>query len=292
MSTTHRDRFYAERDRRTKSYGVVTERMNTPVRISIGADAASSPAGQALALAVINMVCRVHRRVELVVPDSDLLIPSLVSGTNFAEAAEALAVAIDPFIDLAASDEDGPSLAIGNVSGTYWLGADGYIGHLAKAPVPITGHPASILGASMAACLGSCALLLAVTGANVRARSVSLWSLDNLRVEPGPSELITPIDVGERVVIVGAGAVGSAILYWLRLFGIRGNWTVIDGDVVKLHNTNRSLGMLAADAGWQNGLPGGAVANKAEVGAGLIGAGSVVGWYDEWVNNPGLGPIC
>lgn len=290
MSTTDRERFYAERDRRTSAYGVVTDRLNAPVRINVGADAAASPAGQALTLAVINMICRVHRRVQLLLPDSDLLVPTLVPAATLAEAGETLAVAIDPFIDLAASEEPGPTLAIGDVAGTYWLGAHGYIGHLAEERVPITGHQASILGAGMAACLGSAALLLAVTGASVRARSVSLWGFDNQPVEPGPSESIAPIDVGERVVLVGAGAVGSAVLYWLRLLGVRGNWTVVDGDVVKLHNTNRSLGMLADDAGWRNGVPGSPVANKAEIGAALIGGNPVVGWYDDWVKDPGPRP--
>ncbi|MGH3217861.1 MAG: ThiF family adenylyltransferase [Streptosporangiaceae bacterium] len=287
MTAADRDWFYAERDRRTRAYNVATERLSTPVRIHVGVDAASSPAGQVLALSVINMVCRVHRRVELLLPDSDLLVVPLVPGRTLAEAGEALAVAIDPFIDLSSSRESAPTLAIGDVVGTYWLGADGYIGHLCDAPTLISGHPASLLGAGMAACLGSAALLLSVTGAPVRNRSVSLWGFDNQPVMSGPTEELGPIDVGELVALVGAGAVGSAILYWLRLLGVRGAWTVVDGDIVKLHNTNRSIGMLAADAGWGNGIPGGPAANKAEIGAALIGARPVVAWYDEWVKEPG-----
>jgi molybdopterin/thiamine biosynthesis adenylyltransferase len=285
VTAADRDRFYAERDRRTKAYNVATERLDKPVRISVGADAASSPVGQVLTLAVINMVCRIHRRVELVLPDDDLLVPSIVPARSFAEAGEALAVAIDPFIDLSSQDSV-PTLAIGDVTGTYWLGADGYIGQLCDAPTSITGHPAGVLGAGLAACLGSAALLLAVTGAPVRPRKVSLWGFENQPVEPGPPAQLKPIDVGERVALVGAGAVGSAILYWLRLLGVGGIWTVIDGDIVKLHNTNRSMGMLAADAGWANGIPDGSAANKAEIGAALIGANPVVSWYDEWVMRP------
>jgi hypothetical protein len=286
VTAADRDRFYAERDRRTRAYSVAMERLDTPVRINVGPDAASSSVGQALALAVINMVCRLHRRVELLLPDSDLLVVPLVPGRTLAEAGEALAVAIDPFIDLASSRESTPTLAIGDASGTYWLGADGYIGDLCDGPTLITSHPASLLGAGMAACLGSAALLQAVTGARVRTRSVSLWGFGDQPVMPGPAEDPGPIDVGDQVALIGAGAVGSAILYWLRLFGVSGAWTVVDGDIVKLHNTNRSMGMLAADAGWGNGIPGGPVANKAEIGAALIGAKPVVGWYDKWVREP------
>jgi hypothetical protein len=283
VTIPERDLFYAERDRRTRAYGITSEPLEAPLRISVGMDAASHPAGQALALALINMACRVHRRVELVLPDRDLLVTPLVPGRTFAEAGEALAIAIDPYIDLARRQEPVPTFAIGNVSGNYWLGANGYAGNLSDTPTPITEHPASLLGAGMAACLGSEAMLLAVTNTRIRNRNVSLWGLVDESVLTGPSVQLRPVDVGERIALVGAGAVGSAILYWLRLLGVRGSWSVIDGDVAKLHNTNRSMGMLAADAGWGNGLPGGQVANKAEIGAALIGATPVVGWYDEWV---------
>lgn len=288
MNAADRDRFYLERDRRTRAYDVAADRLEVPVRISVSADAAASPAGQALVLAVTNMVCRIHRRVDLRLPRADLFIPTLVPADTLSEAAQALALAIDPYIDLSRTDS-GPTLAVGDVEGTYWLGADGYIGHLAGTPVAVTEHPAGILGAGMAACLGAGALLLAVTGAPVRTRRVSAWGFDNQPVEPGPLRSPGPIDVGQRVAMIGAGAVGSAILYWLRLLGVCGDWTVVDGDVVKLHNTNRSLGMLAADAGWANGTPDGPIANKADIGAALIGATPVVDWYDGWVKDHGAG---
>lgn len=290
MNAADRDSFYLERDRRTRAYDVATDRLDAPVRINVGADVAASPAGQALVLAVTNMVCRIHRRVDLRVPRTDLLIPTLVPADTLPEAAQALAIAIDPYIDLAPMDPgSSPTLAVGDVEGNYWAGADGYIGHLADTPVPVNEHPASVLGAGMAACLGAAALLLAVNGAPVRTRSVSLWGFDNEPVGPGPRRSLGPIDVGDRVALIGAGAVGSAILYWLQLLGVRGDWTVVDGDVVKLHNTNRSIGMLPADAGWANGTPGGPVANKADIGAALIGATPVVDWYDKWVKDHGAG---
>jgi len=291
VNLKYRDQFYWERDRRTRAFGVETDVLGTPVRIHVGADAANSPAGQALALAVINMVSRIHRRVEIVLPDVGLLVPSLVSARTLREAGESLAVGIDPFIDLAAADDgSGPTLAIGNVPGTYGLGADGYIGHLSDVPTEITDHPASMVGAAMAACLGAAALLLSITGGKVRSRSVSLWNFGEPPIQPGPANALGPVDVGDRVVLVGAGAVGSAVLYWLRLLGVAGDWIVIDGDVVELHNTNRSMGMLALHAGWVDGVPNGVVANKAEIGASLIGAESAVAWYDDWVKDPGPRP--
>jgi hypothetical protein len=116
-------------------------------------------------------------------------------------------------------------------------------------------------------------------------RRVSLWGFGEGAVDPGPLVAPGPIDIGDRVALIGAGAVGSAVLYWLRLLGVYGTWTVVDGDIVKLHNTNRSIGMVAADAGWPGGNPTGTAANKAEIGAALIGAQPVVGWYDDWVKH-------
>jgi hypothetical protein len=55
---------------------------------------------------------------------------------------------------------------------------------------------------------------------------------------------------------------------------------------IKLHNTNRSLGFLAADAGW----PGEAPVPKAERAAELIGATPHVEWYHEWIETHPTSP--
>jgi hypothetical protein len=291
VSAQDRERFYWERDRRTRDFGVETQRLDAPVRIRVGIDAASSPAGQVLALSLINMACRVHRRVELVLPDRELLVPSLVPARSFSEAGEALARAIDPFVDLAPVRERSvPTLAIGRADGNVWLGADGYIGHLSDHAQVISDHSGSFFGAATSACLGAAALLLLVTGGVVVPRSVSLWGFGELPLERGTDLATGPLDVGEFVVLVGAGAVGSAILYWLQTVGVAGRWVVLDRDDVKLHNTNRSIGMLAVDAGWGDGIPGGPIANKATIGASLIGAEPLMAWYDEWVANSGPRP--
>jgi hypothetical protein len=54
---------------------------------------------------------------------------------------------------------------------------------------------------------------------------------------------------------------------------------IVDGDLVELHNTNRSLGLLAADAGWPNSEP----VNKAVAAARLLGAEPFPGWYHQWL---------
>ncbi len=75
--------------------------------------------------------------------------------------------------------------------------------------------------------------------------------------------------------MVGAGAVAAALVYWLSAFGVGGDWTIIDRDVVALHNTNRGMIFTAADAGWPNGVP----RRKAELLASFMPGSR---WAEEW----------
>lgn len=92
------------------------------------------------------------------------------------------------------------------------------------------------------------------------------------------------IDVGDVLAAgAGAGAVTTALLYWLRELGITdGVWDFLDHDVAEPHNTNRCMTMTAADAGWPNGPPAIAASNKAEAVAQAIGGRPHPVWYDQW----------
>ena len=65
-----------------------------------------------------------------------------------------------------------------------------------------------------------------------------------------------PSDSGiGRILMVGAGSVGSSAAYCMRLAGLGGNLTVLDKDIVKIENFNRSpifgstgLGLSKAEA--------------------------------------------
>jgi hypothetical protein len=99
-------------------------------------------------------------------------------------------------------------------------------------------------------------------------RSVSTWNYaEGQEASPGPTSLAT-LDVG-RVLVVGAGAVAASLVYWLNAFGVGGTWTVVDCDVVQVHNLNRGLVFVAGDAGWLEGEP----AIKAKLLASLLPSG-------------------
>lgn len=279
-------RFYADRDRRTAAYGLATDILEKPVGVAIGEQAASSMPGQVLLLAVVNMVARIHRRVQLDIPDVPLLVPTLVPAPSLGAAAYLLAQAINPFISLGIgpSGADIPVVAMGSRRGAVYAGADGFSAATDVDPVAITKHPGTILGAGLAACLASASLLNLVSGSRPPLRRVSLWALGELGdTEAGPAIPLEPLNIGDRVVLVGAGAVGSALAYWLQLVGIRGHWLVVDADRAELHNTNRCLSLLAVDSGWSINGPVAKPAYKADVVARMIGGVPKAVWYHEWV---------
>jgi hypothetical protein len=299
MSTS--EEFYAARDARTLAYGVDPGILSRTVGIVVGPDAAGNPAAQATALALVNLLARVHRSLTLWVPDVELLAPAMVEATGLAEACEAVARAIDPHIqviaagpgDMSRPEPGVPSIAIGTdvpPGCTVYLGAERFLAAVDDHPVPISAAPFSVLGGGLAACLAAGELMRALYGHPSRSRRASLWNLgEGDAAEAGPALGMSPIDVGD-VAVIGAGAVGSAFAYWMRQLGHVGHWVVVDHDRAELHNTNRCLGMIAADAGWAAGSPRGAPAGKAELAASLMDAEAYDGWYHEWVSLPGRRP--
>jgi molybdopterin/thiamine biosynthesis adenylyltransferase len=110
-------------------------------------------------------------------------------------------------------------------------------------------------GAALASCLGASAVFRAHLGRETSPRVLSAWNyaeFDDAALGP---EDIPILDVG-RLLMVGAGAVGAATAYWARALGADASlWTIVDGDIVKLHNTNRSMVYTARDAGWPDQRP-------------------------------------
>jgi hypothetical protein len=274
--------FYRQRDRRTLELGAEAAALRAPVAIRATASTAASAAGQMLLLALVNMAARVHRRIVIDLPDAELVAPTLVASSTLIEAISNTVMAIDPFCQLrigSPSGDEAVVIGIGeDANECHWyLGAAGYQATIANRPVALVDEPSTIWGAGLAACLGAAATYFAVHGRSPQPLQLSLWDLTNGRDAPIGPLAARPVDVG-TVAMVGAGAVGSAVCYWLANIGVIGNWHVIDHDVVKLHNTNRSLAFLAEHAGWPDHSP----AQKASVAAALVGGTAHPTTYAEW----------
>ena len=100
-----------------------------------------------------------------------------------------------------------------------------------------------------------------------------------MEAAPGPDDL-ERLDVGS-VLLVGAGAVGSALAYWLYSMGVGGEWTALDADHIKLYNTNRGMLFTARDAGWPSGIQYGQERRKIDVVADYLPGRSYPEWYHK-----------
>lgn len=240
-----------------------------PVVVTIGEDA-QTPTGHALTHCLINLLARAHRRI-VVVGDLDrpLECASLFGYRTLRDATVGLAAAINPYIEVtraaAVPTERLISLGVGTDLAELQLGADGWVAILGH-DATLGDTDASMIGAALAACLGSHAAFARLTGTgDARAGRWSAWDYLTSSDGQGPA-LVGPLDVG-RVLCAGAGAVASALAFFAAFFGIAGAWTVVDGDLVDVSNLNRQLAFLAADAGW-SGRPS---ANKADLLSARLG---------------------
>jgi hypothetical protein len=275
---TDEERFYLERDRRTRECGVV-HGFDRPVRVVVGRATASSPAGQAMVLALVNMLARIHRHLQLEIPPVNLLRPTIVPANCLDEAAAAAARTVNPYIRRDGAQASPQAIGLGEAPpGLPWYaGAEGQIAIIDRQPVHVQPAGSLSLGTALSACLAAATVLRQVLGHDQRPVRLSAWNFrDGNVAAPGP-DLLGPIDVGD-VLLVGAGGVGSCLAYWLREFGVLGNWHVLDGDKAILHNTNRCLGLLPRDAGWLDGSP----RDKAVAAAELFGAVPHPFWYEQF----------
>lgn len=278
--------FYRLRDRRTIEYLGRPIPNEAPVHVEIDATSAATAAGQLALLALANQLARMHRQMSFRVPDPNVgvLVRTPFAGASLGDVLIRTVTSIDPcgtFVLGTQSPGRCVSIGLGAdvTPGLDWyIGADRAVAFLKRSPVGFTSPVGTLRGAGLAACLGCAAVLRTQLGRETSTRELSAWNYaEGKAAEFGP-ELLVPLDIG-RVLMVGGGAVGAALGYWLYVFKADGwQWAVVDGDQVELHNTNRGLAFTARDAGW----PEGVAANKAELVASLISSSTPhPRWYHE-----------
>ena len=282
--------FYQERDQRTREIAPAADvALARPIGLRVGEDAASTRAGQIAALAAINMLSRVHRTIHIEAPTAPLLARPIVDAPDLAAALLLTARSVDPCGQFELGPPPGTAATIGigvrvPLGCIVYAGARGACGVIDTSAVAIDQD--ALLGAGLSACLACAAVFRAVVlgqaGAIAR-KTVSAWNVgEDGEAASGPA-VLPLLDVGD-VWMIGGGAVGSAVGYWLREFGNLGRWIVIDGDTVKLHNTNRSLLFLPAHAGWG----GSSSKMKAGIVAEALRGRAVEDWLDAWTaTDPG-----
>lgn len=282
-----RERFYCERDLRTSDYLENNSPMTARVSLHVSTDACETQSGQLLLLALVNQLARIHRelRFVLVAPDTPLLTPSLCGATTLGDEVCRLATRIDPFGKFYLDSERSPPSQVSLGLGAYcrrdlawYLGFNRCIASLDTQPCQAGNNTsADLRGASLAATLGAAAAAKAALNIHTMPTILSAWNFrSGIDADAGPAEL-PPIDVG-RGLMIGAGAVASAAVYWLTQWGNISSWTIIDHDRIELHNTNRGLLFFPEDAGWPHSCPASKVSCLSRY---LEKTVAVDNWYDQ-----------
>lgn len=282
--------FYHERDRRTEEYigGQVEDAC--AICVSIDEAAASTPAGQLLLLGLANQLVRVHRRIVFVLQRPGIRLAARVpfAVPTLGETLLKTCSEIDPWgcFSVQAQPPTAVSVAVGIGEGVgsgydWYLGADRALAYLDQRACPLRAdYPGTLRGSALASCLGAAAVFRGHLGMDVAPRTLSAWNLrEGALATPGPDDLAM-LNVG-RALMVGAGAIGSALAYWLYAMGVGGEWVTLDKDRVELHNTNRGLLFTASDAGWPGGWPVGEGGFKSNIISAYLPGDAVVGWYHE-----------
>lgn len=246
------EEFYHRRDDRTNRLTDSREYHNFQVRLVATETAINSFSGQVQLILAANMLARWCRRIKLSFHDGPLhpnlrvngwtcLHERILSEIHQADPFGSFVVAVDP----AALMEY--TLGIGQIN----LGGANFIidaaGWEADAGKELHAHPISAkgenpIGPAFAACLGVADAFKVATnqpdGTRIREARLSLW---NISLQAIPENLPFPrtIDLG-NVQLIGAGSVGSAIVYLLRMLSLNGRLTIIDHDLVEIENLNRS----------------------------------------------------
>lgn len=256
-------RFYAERDKRTCEYVGHSLAGNMPINVHADVDICTSPAGQLVLSTLANLLVRAHRTVTfcLANPDAPLIIHSLVAGTTIGTELDGIMQRADPFgrfvVDHRSAATGGLRFQCGtpdNLGLQWFLGVDRACAILDNQPAYVgSGAKADARGAILAAVLGAATAFKESLGFPSKPKVLSAWNLaTGSTADPGPTDL-QPIQVG-RVLVAGAGAVTSGLAYCMLHWGAEGTWILVDKDLVKVHNTNRSLLFFPDHAGWAGGV--------------------------------------
>lgn len=251
--------------------------------VNTGSDTAATRVGQIAVLSAVNMLARVHPVVVLNIPDVSLIVDSPVAGPTLIDACFQLASAANPDVKVELCSErcEVPlSIGIGAdaPAASVYAGGSRFTARTSATPQVLDEEPSTLLGVAMAVALAAGYVFrTAIAMPTVLNRSFSLWTLQETAEASGPGAC-GPVDVGD-VWMIGAGAVGSGLAWWLHQIGVVGAWSIIDGDIVEASNLNRSLGLFAFHAGM-TGLPS---VPKAQAAAALIpGALAFPQWWDDW----------
>ncbi len=287
------EEFYRLRDDRTNRCVSSGAYQQVHCAVYLAPDRAETADGQLMLFAAANLLSRWCRRVTIALPAS--VAVSEVGSGDLGELVLSQMRDADPFgdfrtVDIATAIRSDAALCVGSwVPGantpSVFIDASGWLAALSHSQVVSLppSHSANRFGAIMAGCLGVAQLFKTAVGMPVERRfREGTFDVSRLGwLEDPPLGWPTDLEVG-KVLMVGAGSVGSATAYCARLIGLRGSMDVVDRDTSKVENFNRSPIFGRATFGQTKAR---AVAHYLD-GSGLS-ATPVDEWWSEFVQRKG-----
>jgi hypothetical protein len=237
--------FYERRDDRTST--IVREQAYSRARVAvtINPKEAGLFAHQVAFVLAVNLTARWARHLRLsdVHAPLDFRLRRPGAPGTLTDFALSVAKAADPFGDFdfgGRAHTYGLHIHVGSdpPPGAYPIAGDGWI---AKAGTRVTiTDTENPLGAALAASVGVAHVFKAAVGlcVTVKPISLSLWNLQGGNAAAQGPRFAFP-DLG-NALMVGCGAVGTAIAWLLPLVRSSANWVLVDGDIVDVSNLNRS----------------------------------------------------
>ena len=246
--------FYALRDDRTNFCTPLRRYQDATCILYLSSAVAEMRDAQVAFVVAANLLSRWCRRVTLIAPRA-ALYPGLGSTSDdVVETALKQMSDADPFGSFNAQvsplrSQHDIALCIGDdvpdlpVACPVFVNSFGWLAGISQrrpSLVPRTENR-NCVGAIAAACLGVAQVFKMALGLPVdnllRDGVFDVFGLDWTNVlNAGPSP---ETDVG-RLLMVGAGSVGSSAVYCMKLAGVTGDVTIVDKDVIKVGNFNRS----------------------------------------------------
>ena len=246
--------FYALRDDRTNRCTALSSYQNASCILCLSSALAEAKAAQVVFLVAANLLSRWCRRVTLVAPYTSLHADLGSRPDNLVEVALKQMRDADPFGSFDAQNSPPDSqhdlgLCVGDnipelrVTVPVFVNARGWLASISrKRPFWISPtENGNCIGAIVAACFGVAQIFKMAVGIRpdclLRDGVFDTFQLgwtNALNAGPWPET-----NIG-RLLMVGAGSVGSSAAYCMRMVGMTGDVTIIDNDVVKIENFNRS----------------------------------------------------
>lgn len=245
-----KQRWYDERDNRTLRYAERRLDHSRWISITASPEYLATFDGQIAALVACNLLGRMTPSVALSFPDV-LVYPSLPwSGQSLHAVLLRQMRSADPFGNfalrpLAAADFQlhlGPNGESLKAHGTGWNAWVGHGGSPLRPADDINGF-----GAALSVITAASQIFLHAFDVPPLAYSANAFDWRNENIDGAPTYQ-HGVDLG-NIWTLGAGSVGTAALYFLSLATSKLKVTVIDMDVVKLHNLDRSPIFCARDLG-------------------------------------------